>query len=493
LTATLAERLSSVFGRRSGSRTPLVIALTAVHAVIACALFHTVRFDDSFIMFRYGQNLAEGRGLVFNPGERVWGSTSVCWVFLSALVHRLAGHDLVPSVMACIGCVAWSAACALVWEILKPTGRPWLAATAAIAIGVGMAGTFCWVGMETCFVSALGLGALLAALRSRFITAAVLAGFAVLTRPDAAALAVLVAFLAVRSQRWRAWRPAVAFAAVIAPWYLYQLVHFGHVIAQSMAAKRGISSLPQYARYVVQIVPAELCGLPPPAAYVVMALIWGLVAYGAVATVRWDSRLWVLPAWLAMQIAGCLAWRPLVHQTWHLYPALLLSVVLVVAGVLALGERFASAQLFGKVAIPAMLATLLGMSLLRSASFAAYDQHLFFWYGARHAAYVDAALIMKRTAQPGDAAAAGEVGTLAYYSGVPVHDWNGIVTPRWRTMVRNLAAGKPGNIRWVVGWAWSDAMVFRASLEGHEPRVYRFPDQRKMIYLFDLHATAPPE
>ena len=44
--------------------------------------------DDAFISFRYARNLAEGNGLVFNPGlERVEGYTNFLWVLI------LAGFD----------------------------------------------------------------------------------------------------------------------------------------------------------------------------------------------------------------------------------------------------------------------------------------------------------------------------------------------------------------------------------------------------------------
>src|SRR2546426_6673593 len=40
--------------------------------------------DDSFISFRYARHLAEGHGLVWNPGDRVEGYTNFLWVVLMA-------------------------------------------------------------------------------------------------------------------------------------------------------------------------------------------------------------------------------------------------------------------------------------------------------------------------------------------------------------------------------------------------------------------------
>ncbi|HLF89436.1 MAG TPA: hypothetical protein VI451_10850 [Anaerolineales bacterium] len=49
-----------------------------------------VLFDDAMISMRYGKNLAEGYGPVWNPGgERVEGFTNPLWVGVMALVHLL--------------------------------------------------------------------------------------------------------------------------------------------------------------------------------------------------------------------------------------------------------------------------------------------------------------------------------------------------------------------------------------------------------------------
>jgi len=47
--------------------------------------------DDAFISFRYTQNLLEGHGLVFNPGERVEGYTNFLWILELAALWGLFG------------------------------------------------------------------------------------------------------------------------------------------------------------------------------------------------------------------------------------------------------------------------------------------------------------------------------------------------------------------------------------------------------------------
>ncbi len=45
--------------------------------------------DDAMISMRYAHNLAQGHGLVWNPGERVEGYTNFLWTMFMALVHVL--------------------------------------------------------------------------------------------------------------------------------------------------------------------------------------------------------------------------------------------------------------------------------------------------------------------------------------------------------------------------------------------------------------------
>ena len=59
----------------------------AVALLLATALMWPLRHyltDDTFIHLQYARNLATGHGLVFNPGERVYGCTSPLWVALIA-------------------------------------------------------------------------------------------------------------------------------------------------------------------------------------------------------------------------------------------------------------------------------------------------------------------------------------------------------------------------------------------------------------------------
>ena len=62
--------------------------LVSLVLLLAHALLYEFLTDDAYISFRYARNLADGFGLVFNPGERVEGYTSLAWVLLLALAKQ---------------------------------------------------------------------------------------------------------------------------------------------------------------------------------------------------------------------------------------------------------------------------------------------------------------------------------------------------------------------------------------------------------------------
>lgn len=55
---------------------------------------HAEGLDDAYISYRYALNLVEGRGLVFNEGERVEGYSNLLWVLIAALLLQILPPSL---------------------------------------------------------------------------------------------------------------------------------------------------------------------------------------------------------------------------------------------------------------------------------------------------------------------------------------------------------------------------------------------------------------
>ncbi|MEZ4770836.1 MAG: hypothetical protein R2844_20770 [Caldilineales bacterium] len=79
----------------------LVAGMTALAIRQASINIDGVRYfwldDDQMISMRYARNLAEGNGLVWNPGERVEGYSNFLWTLVMAGVHLLPLPDATTS------------------------------------------------------------------------------------------------------------------------------------------------------------------------------------------------------------------------------------------------------------------------------------------------------------------------------------------------------------------------------------------------------------
>ncbi len=207
--------------------------------------------DDAFISFRYAENFAEGKGLVFNEGERVEGYTTFLWVFVLGLANKL-GFD---TVMASRWLGALFAAACLV--LLAFAGRIYRNLDAGVIVMalllLGSSATFTtWTlsGMEVPMLGLLGLLAALLYLRARsedssahYVAAGLACALAAMTRPDAGLL--FVAFGADRLlDRWRNGRPGwlpltLGLTVLYGPYFLWRYLYYGWLLPNTFYAKVG--------------------------------------------------------------------------------------------------------------------------------------------------------------------------------------------------------------------------------------------------------------
>lgn len=80
---------ASADARPLGELLIIPVALATVTVLVIQAVRASWLTDDAFIAFRYVDNLASGRGLVFNPGERVEGFSSLLFVLVLAPLRAM--------------------------------------------------------------------------------------------------------------------------------------------------------------------------------------------------------------------------------------------------------------------------------------------------------------------------------------------------------------------------------------------------------------------
>jgi hypothetical protein len=251
-------------------------------------------YDDSYISYRYASNLVEGRGLVYNPGERVEGFSNLLWTLLVAAALGLgvgaktAGHAL--GLVG--GCLTLFATYVYAKSGLRKSQSWWAALAAWIVLASPVFARWTTSGMETPLFAAGAVGALAAQAHGRFGWAALAVSLATLTRPEGLLVAAAVfGFRLIETgfHDRRAWAGPGAYAAVLVALTAFRLAYYGDPLPNTYYAKVGGVSLGTSLLGGVFFLlgNAGLCAIP------------------AIAAVKRDGRWWPGAAFaLAMLVYG---------------------------------------------------------------------------------------------------------------------------------------------------------------------------------------------
>lgn len=250
-------------GRRSAYGRLLFFASLVAGALLVGAWYAgSLSFvnDDAFISFRYARHLAEGKGLVYNAGERVEGYTNFLWTMLLS-GGIAAGLDPVPSAMTLgilfhlltIGLCGW-----FTWRLYAALesnrGAPWwsLLPLAALALAAHRdVNVYATSGLETAMFTfcALLLFVLLvfAASAWSFVRVGIVSAALLLIRPDGIVF-VFAALVYVLLLRKNALRRVLLVLAPIAllylPYWLWRSSYYGFPFPNTYYAKS--IDLPNY-------------------------------------------------------------------------------------------------------------------------------------------------------------------------------------------------------------------------------------------------------
>ncbi len=201
--------------------------------------WHEITYDDALISLRYSRMLAEGHGLVWNPGERVEGYSNFSWVILMALIRRMGGD-----IVAWAKIVGMLANLGTLLLLLSITARkaydPF--AAAALAMLAFFPPFVIWgvTGLETAFYTFLVTLLIHAALRERVFLLSLGALLLALTRPEGAFLggvAYLLCFFRSPGQRRAFYRWGGIALALYLGYTLWRILYFGDLFPNTFYAK----------------------------------------------------------------------------------------------------------------------------------------------------------------------------------------------------------------------------------------------------------------
>jgi hypothetical protein len=393
--------------------------------------------DDAHISYTYARNLAQGRGLVFNEGERVWGFTSPAYTLLLA-GFTAAGMETSLAGQFC-GILFITLSAFFIFRLLGAFFHPLAGLLAALHHLTGTIGSLGMVCLETQGLICVQL-AFLDALRCRHHNLACgLAALSCLVRPDSL-LFVLPALLL--SSGCRRWRSLAWFILPGLAWLLFAWLYFGDVLPNTLFAKTRVCTFSEYVRFNFFRVfyYNRMQGLIPS--------VGGAIAVGFACSlsclVRLRKRedlplLYALAAypWILLLAYGLIG--PPMYHTWEIFSARFFHWFAILFGLTAvlfqLGRHFSGRRWKFRRAVPWAAGALAAVYLLlvvphdarlmRQRLLAEKEVH---FRGVRHRALVSLAGWCNDNIPAGESLAAPEVGTLKYYSHLQLVDRKGLVT-----------------------------------------------------------------
>ena len=216
-------------------------------------------FDDAMISMRYGRNVVDGHGLVFNPGQHVEGYTNLLWTLGMGVVQLIARpRRLAPGAVSLVGGAVLIANVFVVRSFSRRlSASPWVPAVAMVAVGFSYSLMF-WTlrGMEVGLLALLLTTAAYLTFRcdgqvrgrDAFAIAALL-GLAVFTRDDATVVGLVILIFLVagikKGRRFSATATALAgLVLVIGARLALRWVLYGKLVPNTYVLK--VEGIPKH-------------------------------------------------------------------------------------------------------------------------------------------------------------------------------------------------------------------------------------------------------
>jgi len=464
------------------------IAGLAIVARAGIAIATRFTFEDFYITLRYVENIAHGRGFVYNPNERVLGTTTPLYTLLLALFTAMGLPPIV--VGKAINILADGALCIVVYLWLRELNQESAGRAAAFLVAISPIHLRWSIsGMETSLVTLFGAWIWLLYVRRSYLAAFAAMGVLFLIRWDSLLLAVVLTTAVVLRERRLPWREIGLYVLIISPWLLFAFSYFGYFIPVTGAAKVTVYGW----RYRFEILPLwpklqfRLIGTPVYASLTAFALAGLWLAWKRGLNPLIAPLAWFLLYWITFLISKVLLFE------WYLPPTLPVYEVFV-----ALGLVYVSQLVFKK--IPSRIAT----GLTYSSAACVYVCVIWLMYGAsletqktEENLRIPLGLWLKANAAPTDRIFLEPIGYVGYYSERPVLDAVGLVSPSvlrfytprtsapWLDMVRYFhpewCVLRPGEFQHILdgsrssGYAWDNEYELVHSVS-YTPRVGKEPE-----------------
>ena len=400
--------------------------------------------DDAFISFRYVRNLAHGLGFVYNPGERILGTTTPLYVLLLT-PFAVAGVDIV-SVGKIINIFASTAGVLMVFLIARRAFGNWPAIFAAMLMAISTNNVWAAsTGMETELNVLILLFMIYVYLSRRYRLAAVLAAVALVTRPDDLILVSVVftwqfAKVIFKKAHYTSFvRPLAIFVLCLLPWLIFAMLYFGSPLPSSIIGKAASYRVPVAENFITYLGQYGFT-LDTPRALGTTALF----VLGVISILRRRDDLLILLAYFLLYSTAFIVSGARLGSGWYWQPMWPMHSIIVAGGFSFVGE-FSEASWIRPMFVRFRTLIAVGVVLIVA----------IVWAGALKARFIDprppddlmwaeleaAGRWINQNTAPTATVGLETIGTVGWYSNRYIIDEGGLVSPQVTTINERL--GKP--------------------------------------------------
>ncbi len=289
-------------------------------------------YDDPFITYRYAQNLIQGNGFVYNPGERILSTTSPLFSIILALLSPF--WTSLPQLAKAIGALSIALGALVLMDICSQIGSENLCNTALILYPSSalILGT---LGSEIPLYILLSLLCFSLYQRQKYNSLALISSLLVLTRPDGAIVPlILLCDFLLKYRKLPNLKLLAIFLIVLLPWITFAWLYFGSPIPQTLVAKQHQGLMAISTRFA----PGFLRIIRGPSLYGISPVHIGLAVIGLWRLCLYSRKCWVFLAWpftyfLAYSLFGVTSYF------WY-YAALMPSLFFLIGGGIIVVTKF---------------------------------------------------------------------------------------------------------------------------------------------------------
>jgi arabinofuranosyltransferase len=331
---------------------PLFIVLLA----LAARLLPGPRtIDDSYITFRYTRHILAGEGMVYNPDERVLGTTTPLYAGCMAFLGLFSGGEHAPFPILAMGVNAIFDAitCLFLLKLGERFGAPRAGVGAACVWAIlPFSVTFALGGLETSLYVMLLTGAVFCHMTGKHALTALFAALSLLTRPDALILLGPLALdRIIASGLLHRFFPKLRISHLQSPmtfpellaafllpllWFSFAWAYYGSPIPHSIAAKSVAYQLEPLTA-LIRLTQHYATPFMEHLTFGVPGIMVGIVLYpflfvvGARAALKVTPRVWAWVAYPWLYFAVFALANPLIFR-WYLTPPLPAYILLILVG-----------------------------------------------------------------------------------------------------------------------------------------------------------------